>query len=130
MNKLKISFPYLLFIAMALAVVSANMGSKSYKPEDIPTGQSITDPVCRMEVNAKWGINCTHDGQTYYFCHERCREMFLKNPKGYMGERCMVCRKQLVPQSSLTATYLENTYYLCTTEHRRQFKADPAQYEM
>ena len=48
---------------------------------------SAKDPVCGMTVEpgrAKGG-SAEHDGQTYWFCNERCRERFRANPGAYLG---------------------------------------------
>jgi YHS domain-containing protein len=39
------------------------------------------DPICGMMVDektAKW--TSVHDGKTYFFCNERCKTTFDKNP--------------------------------------------------
>lgn len=39
------------------------------------------DPVCGMEVDertAQW--KSEHKGKTYYFCAERCKQVFDKKP--------------------------------------------------
>jgi Cu+-exporting ATPase len=36
-----------------------------------------TDPVCQMEVDEATARSAERDGQTYYFCCERCRTIFL-----------------------------------------------------
>ncbi len=44
----------------------------------LPCGGShvfeVTEKTARTEV----------DGQTYYFCSDRCKEVFLKDPKKYV----------------------------------------------
>jgi Cu+-exporting ATPase len=43
------------------------------------------DPVCGMNVDertAKW--KSEHEGKTYYFCNERCKAAFDKNPKRFI----------------------------------------------
>jgi YHS domain-containing protein len=35
---------------------------------------SVTDPVCHMQINSEDAVAKTeHQGQTYYFCADRCR---------------------------------------------------------
>jgi len=42
------------------------------------------DPVCGMEVNPKDAAGKSqHQGQTYYFCSEDCKEKFDQNPQQY-----------------------------------------------
>jgi YHS domain-containing protein len=43
------------------------------------------DPVCKMHVDeatAKWSYE--HEGTTYYFCAEGCREDFEDNPEWFL----------------------------------------------
>lgn len=43
------------------------------------------DPVCHMNVDeAKATIIAEHDGETYYFCAQRCKERFLAEPDRYL----------------------------------------------
>jgi len=36
-----------------------------------------SDPICHMEVDEASALSAERDGQTYYFCCERCRTTFL-----------------------------------------------------
>ncbi len=40
------------------------------------TGTAV-DPICGMTVSTSSPIHAERDGQTYYFCHEGCRQKFL-----------------------------------------------------
>ena len=43
------------------------------------------DPVCGMKVPpGRSDIVFEHEGCTYFFCAEACREAFEKNPKKYL----------------------------------------------
>ncbi|MCP4249718.1 MAG: YHS domain-containing protein [bacterium] len=212
MGRLKIAFPYLLFVAMAMGVVWSNLrsqgaGSRSPLPEgraeqddpvaaaraeappnpnicppcgmsvdpdsdltadidgrvqrfcnpgcrerylaslvDTPTagaatgrpdgaapdlsGERLLDPVCKMDVNVAWGFAHEHEGTTFYFCTEQCRDAFATRPDDYLIQRCLVCQQPLDPADALPATYLGSTYLLCSPEHRTEFKADPAGFFM
>ncbi|KGN31447.1 Copper-transporting P-type ATPase [Knoellia sinensis KCTC 19936] len=44
--------------------------------ETVATGQLVTDPVCGMQVDPETALSLEHDGTTYYFCSERCRDRF------------------------------------------------------
>ena len=45
-------------------------------------GVAATDPVCGMTVDpAAGGVHADHDGQTYYFCSEHCRDRFTVDPE-------------------------------------------------
>jgi len=43
------------------------------------------DPVCRMLVGAESPHRLTHDGETLWFCTERCLETFRAWPARYLG---------------------------------------------
>ena len=44
-----------------------------------------TDPVCGMKVKKKEAAaSAEHEGKTYYFCAEGCREKFETNPEEYL----------------------------------------------
>jgi Cu+-exporting ATPase len=43
-----------------------------------------TDPVCGMPVDPG-GPEAEHDGQTYHFCSERCRNQFSADPDAFTG---------------------------------------------
>jgi Cu+-exporting ATPase len=43
------------------------------------------DPVCGMEVDEqKTRDRATHEGKTYYFCSQDCREEFETAPEEYL----------------------------------------------
>lgn len=53
----------------------------STQPE---TAELLTDPVCKMKVTADASApQARFNGRTYFFCSQRCREQFLKNPANY-----------------------------------------------
>jgi YHS domain-containing protein len=41
------------------------------------------DPVCGMKVDSASPHAATHDGHTYHFCSEACRDRFEANPSQY-----------------------------------------------
>src|SRR5439155_10554606 len=46
--------------------------------------EMTTDPVCGMEVDpAKAAARREHDGATYYFCCDGCRDLFRADPGKY-----------------------------------------------
>ncbi len=46
------------------------------------------DPVCGMEVDeAKAAGSSSHEGKTYYFCSEGCKQAFDENPEKYAISR-------------------------------------------
>lgn len=48
---------------------------------------STKDPVCNMDVDpATAKVSHEHDGVTYFFCGEHCKEAFVKEPAKYLNE--------------------------------------------
>ena len=46
---------------------------------------TVTDPVCGMQINKAWAAAQTeYQGQTYYFCLEECRAKFAQEPQHYL----------------------------------------------
>lgn len=42
----------------------------------------VKDPVCGKEIDkALAEARATHEGQTYYFCSEECKNIFKQNPR-------------------------------------------------
>ena len=53
----------------------------------VQKASSATDPVCGMTVSreAPKGGTAAHQGRTYYFCGQKCREKFRAGPEQYVG---------------------------------------------
>jgi len=44
----------------------------------------VIDPVCGMRIEADdAAATAEHDGRTYYFCSEACRDAFVADPGAY-----------------------------------------------
>jgi YHS domain-containing protein len=44
----------------------------------------VTDPVCGMRIDADdAAATAEHEGKTYYFCSEACRDRFEADPASY-----------------------------------------------
>jgi uncharacterized protein len=43
------------------------------------------DPVCGMSVDRQKAVRLEHDGRSYAFCSEHCRERFAADPERYAG---------------------------------------------
>jgi Cu+-exporting ATPase len=49
-------------------------------------GRKVVDPVCGMRIRKREAVaTLEHEGETYYFCSEMCKEEFIKDPMKYMG---------------------------------------------
>ncbi|OGF12294.1 MAG: YHS domain-containing protein [Candidatus Eisenbacteria bacterium RBG_16_71_46] len=45
------------------------------------------DPVCGMQVDEKHAAaTARHEGKTYYFCSDGCRESFEQSPAKYAAQ--------------------------------------------
>jgi len=46
----------------------------------------VKDPVCKMKIKKSDAATTSeYEGKLYYFCSERCKEQFEKNPSKYVG---------------------------------------------
>jgi Cu+-exporting ATPase len=44
------------------------------------------DPVCGMDVRVTGGTpSFAHDGRTYHFCSEQCRDRFARDPEAVLA---------------------------------------------
>lgn len=58
--------------------------------QDIPGYRKSTfmrDPVCGMENPSDGAISVVHDGKTYFFCSEVCKNRFFEQPSRYVAEQ-------------------------------------------
>jgi uncharacterized membrane protein YraQ (UPF0718 family)/YHS domain-containing protein len=60
---------------IALAVFAALFG--------LTMRRGVTDPVCGMRVDRARALQAEHDGRTYAFCSEHCRERFMADPERF-----------------------------------------------
>ena len=45
----------------------------------------VTDPVCGMRIDPDdAAATAEHEGSTYYFCSEACRDAFVADPAAYL----------------------------------------------
>jgi Cu+-exporting ATPase len=44
----------------------------------------VTDPVCGMRIDTDdAAATAEHEGKTYYFCSQMCRDAFVADPASY-----------------------------------------------
>jgi len=58
-------------------------------PDQVPQAETHVevDPVCHMKVRVVGDTpKAEHDGHTYWFCADVCRERFAANPAAYLGD--------------------------------------------
>ena len=148
MKHLKLAFPYLLFLLIAVEVMvsgrhqpspatatatppsTAVIESATEKEPTEHAGQHIVDVVCHMEVNPAWGYQAEYLGKTYHFCSSRCKRRFTAAAAAFLTTKCLVCQTPLGDPPPFTATYMGKPYPMCSAAHRAQFKLDPAAYFM
>jgi RND family efflux transporter MFP subunit len=65
------------------------------------------DPVCGINVDESKasvsGLTAEQGGKTYYFCSDRCKEKFVKEPAGFLG------RETVIPEEPSLAAATEKT---------------------
>jgi len=49
--------------------------------------ESKIDPVCQMSISEAQVTTAQYNGQTYYFCSDQCKQLFLANPAQYCINR-------------------------------------------
>jgi len=108
-------------------------------------GDYAKDPVCGMQVErANPGATSGHDGHTVYFCADRCKDKFDREPARYaagsaapvrpdgLGEPVRagsvdpVCGMAVEPDGAAAhATYAGQHFAFCSTGCAGAFQADP-----
>ena len=61
-------------------VLEADMGHPARKTES----DTVTDPVCGMELSRDSGFRLEYGGEIYHFCSENCEHKFEENPEQYL----------------------------------------------
>jgi YHS domain-containing protein/uncharacterized membrane protein YraQ (UPF0718 family) len=102
------------------------------------------DPVCGMQVQtAHASATAAHEGTTFYFCAERCRDRFVATParfldgppvghdEGHGGDASSsvdpVCGMTVeVAHAAATVDHEGTTYAFCNLGCRDRFVADPS----
>ncbi len=140
-NRLAMALPYVCVVLVLVAMVYGNRRHSVVETpvapvamEGAPTATrgAHLDVVCHMTVGTT--IEARLGSRSYYFCANRCRELFMEDPASFLGEVCMVCRSAgtLTPvrAGQPASSWQGKTYRFCTDEHRAEFSADPSDYFM
>lgn len=93
------------------------------------------DPICGRKVK-KTEAKATyeHNGKTYYFCMEGCKEKFMKEPEKHVKAdndtvTCPVSGDNFNKSDAADSMEYEGkTYYLCCSECKEKFTKDPGKY--
>ena len=67
----------LLLMCIAAVLMLAACGGPA---GDGTAAAKARDPVCGMDVDPAKSLKAEHEGKTYYFCSEYCKEQFEKDP--------------------------------------------------
>lgn len=94
------------------------------QPQDAETA---IDPVCGMTVKLGAGKpTAEHEGATYHFCSNGCREKFLARPEAFLEARDPVCGMTVkLGAGKPTAEHAGATYHFCSNGCREKFLARP-----
>ena len=63
------------------------------------SAEKVRDPVCGMAVDPAIAVHADHDGKTYHFCCDGCRDSFVANPDKYLNAKPfeLPARKPMAP---------------------------------
>jgi len=86
----------------------------------------LRDPVCGMTVDPEAGKpRHDHDGRTYHFCAERCRERFAAAPEDFVTAVDPVCGMTVDRASAAhMAKHAGERFYFCSPRCLDTFEAD------
>jgi len=62
--------------------------------------RGVTDPVCGMRVDRAKALTAQHDGRTYYFCSQHCRDRFEANSDDHAGGGASRLRSSSTPETT------------------------------
>jgi P-type Cu+ transporter len=73
--------------------------------------ENALDPVCGMSVDPAnpRGGSAEHDGTTYYFCSNGCREQFVQDPARFIQRKPQLVTIQAAPPTSNASAPVEYT---------------------
>lgn len=70
---------------MDLSKVTTPIVIHEHNREDATSKDTVTDPVCGMQVDPSGTSNhVQHEGKDYYFCSARCLDRFVAEPAKYV----------------------------------------------
>ena len=89
----------------------------------------MRDPVCGMEVTSdSKGGTTQWQGETYYFCSDKCQEKFTADPKAYITKDPVCGMTVSKEKNAGSHTHKGTEYLFCSTKCREKFVADPDAY--
>jgi Cu+-exporting ATPase len=95
----------------------------------------VVDPVCGMKID-KEDAKATyeHNGKTFYFCMEECKDKFVKEPDTYISADDGVVKCPVSGESFKKSEFTESmdyegkTYYFCCAGCKDKFEKNPEKY--
>ncbi|MGF1552704.1 MAG: heavy metal translocating P-type ATPase [Paracoccaceae bacterium] len=96
-------------------------------PDSAPAETLVRDPVCAMTIDPRADKPAhAHDGETFRFCSERCRERFAADPEAWRTARDPVCGMTVERASAgHVAKHAGERFFFCSARCRERFEADP-----
>ena len=90
----------------------------------------VRDPVCGMTVDPDAGKpSHRHQGRTFHFCSERCRDRFAARAEAYLTARDPVCGMSVDRGSAQhVSRHAGQRLYFCSKRCRERFDAEPDKY--
>jgi len=140
MGRLKIAFPYIVFLCMGLGVYWSNVRGTAGAPMSDATDASSGAqdaaslsicPPCGMTVAENEGVTAEIDGRTQRFCCSFCRNRHLNErttvPQASADERLIdpVCKMDVNAAWGFAYDCDGTTFYFCAERCRDEFAANP-----
>src|SRR5690606_5342373 len=92
---------------------------------DQPSAAVIRDPVCGM-LPEPGRITAEHDGRTFHFCSQSCRDRFVTDPGVWIEAKDPVCGMRVDRASARFLSKHEGKrYWFCSQRCQTSFEADP-----
>jgi YHS domain-containing protein len=140
MGRFRVAFPYILFLAMAGAVLATNLRRGPAGPEPsletvAPETRPRADvcPICEMPVVLGGGITVEESGFILRFCCKECKSRYLKlhsaaAPMTVGRLFDPVCKMEVNQAWGIRTTHKGVTYHFCAEQCRYLFEMDPSKY--
>ena len=134
MNRLKLSFPYLVLAAVLAIVVGSNLPLGETGEEAIESSALVCSP-CGMEVDPDSALSAEIDGSIRYYCGDFCREEDRDGggpteatAKASVPLVDVVCHMEVNSAWGFESTHGGTTYHFCAEQCKRLFDENPAHY--
>ena len=88
----------------------------------------VRDPVCGMFVDPEAGKpTADHDGHTFHFCSDGCRQKFQADPHAYLTSTDPVCGMSVDRSTAAhTANHGGERFHFCSQRCQARFEARPS----